>query len=503
MPRFKSVSRSVWWIRIVVFVFLFWSVPIRSQSGSGNVDWIFVLDTSASMHGAGGSANIFGKVQDAISEFIRRAHDGDTITLYTFDRDTSLRSHIRISSELDKKDLLKTVSDLSSQGDRTYTGKALRDALERSTELKNRSDAATRTVSIVLLTDGVEDVRGIPNPVSIPSNISLIPKDQPYIFYVSMGVQDHDKQLESFVNDPAMGSRGEVVRDPGAERIAEVGETIRKKIEEPAKLIEIEVEPHNVDFAQTEPGEITKSQELKVRCDSDCNLSLKLDNAGSEELSLIEPVNVISLKAGERKPVELRLKAAPGMTNGVRTFALSITGETPTHITKTVNVPASLNVVRPPLWRTLLKYLLLLLIALVIALAIISAVKGEPPWIWLPNLIEPVRLEGELQVIHPRPARVEDEFISLTQLRTRKVSLRSLIPNGATADSDAELEATNERGKPNVKLRRTSGTVYVNKIEVANTKIYNDDTIEFGDTKLLFNWVNHDRPVEHEESSSL
>src|SRR5689334_18947970 len=140
--------------RILLFVLFVWTIPVHSQSATGSVDWIFVLDTSASMHGAGGSANIFGKVQEAISEFIRRAHEGDTVTLYTFDRDTTLRSHIKISGELDKRDLLKTVTDLSSPGDRTYTGKALKDALERSVELKNRADAANRTVSIVLFTDG-------------------------------------------------------------------------------------------------------------------------------------------------------------------------------------------------------------------------------------------------------------------------------------------------------------------------------------------------------------
>jgi hypothetical protein len=191
------------------------------------VDWIFVLDTSASMHGAGGTANIFGKVKDAISDFIRSAREGDTVTLYTFDRDTTLRGNVRISGEIDKKDLLKVVQDLSSEGDRTHTGKAIHDALERAIELRQRSDAADRTVSIVLFTDGQEDVRGLANPISIPSNIDLVPKAQPYIFFVSVGVQAHETQLESFIKNAALESRGEVIRDPGASGIAEVGERIR------------------------------------------------------------------------------------------------------------------------------------------------------------------------------------------------------------------------------------------------------------------------------------
>jgi Mg-chelatase subunit ChlD len=147
---------------ICVLLALFASCPsTNGQAERGSVDWIFVLDTSASMHGAGGTANIFGKVKETISDFIRSARDGDTVTIYTFDRDTTLRGHIRISGEIDKKDLLKVVQDLPSQGDRTYTGKAIHDALERAIELRQRSDAANRTVSIVLFIDGKEDVRGV------------------------------------------------------------------------------------------------------------------------------------------------------------------------------------------------------------------------------------------------------------------------------------------------------------------------------------------------------
>ena len=50
-----------------------------AQVDSGSVDWILVLDTSASMHGAGGTANIFGKVKEAISDFIRSAREVDDI----------------------------------------------------------------------------------------------------------------------------------------------------------------------------------------------------------------------------------------------------------------------------------------------------------------------------------------------------------------------------------------------------------------------------------------
>jgi hypothetical protein len=483
-----------------------WGLSAQSQSARGSVDWILVLDTSASMHGSGGTANIFAKVQSAISDFIRNTHEGDTVTLYTFDRDTSLRSNIQITAEIDKKDLLKAVSDLSSNGDRTHTGKALHDALERAEGLRGRSDAAQRTVSIVLFTDGLEDVHGIANPVSIPSNVSLIPKDPPYMFFVSLGGA-HEKQLESFVNDPAMENRGEVVRDAGALHIAEVMDGIRKKIEAPPKPKEgkLGIEPPELDFGQVEPGETTSSQTVSAHANLDCAVRVALGNAGNEGISIVEPSASVAVKAGQNNPIEIRLKSAAEVANGLHTITLTITPEpsAPDEVINTVNIEATLRVARVPIWRKLLKYLALLLIALTLVIVVISFIKGEPPWIWFRRFVERATLEGELQVIQPRPARVEDEFISLTQLRAKSVVLSSLVPNGATADSDAELVVAIEKRQTRVKLQRTRGAAYVNKIEVANSYIYNDDIIELGGARFIFNWINHDRPAESEEGDRM
>lgn len=479
--------------------------PTTGQVDRGSVDWIFVLDTSASMHGAGGTANIFGKVKEAISDFIRSAREGDTVTLYTFDRDTTLRGHIRISGEIDKKDLLKVIQDLSSEGDRTYTGKAIHDALERAIELRQRSDAADRTVSIVLFTDGLEDVRGLADPISIPSNIALLPKAQPYIFFVSVGVQAHETQLESFVRDPAMANRGEVIRDPGATGIAEVGERIRKIVEAPTPPIPINltVSPSPLSFGQIEPGETT-SQVIRVNSNAACRLRLTV-NTSENGLSLAEPKDVVPLKSGEDHDIRIQLSAADNARNGVFTFALILAAEPSdaTSIGTAGNVAATVNVLRTPLWLRALKYLLLLLALIGIVLAAISVIKGEPPWIWLAAITEPVTLQGELQVIHPRPPRVEDEFISLTQLHARKICLSSLLANAAVDGSDAELEAMKLNGELRINLQRTKGNVYVNKIEVANSRIYNDDVIELGGSKLLFSWVNHDRPSGSEETQAV
>lgn len=471
----------------------------------GSVDWIFVLDTSASMHGAGGTKNIFDKVKSTIADFINSAREGDSIVLYTFDKDTALRGNVKVTSEQDKRDLIKVVEGLQSTGDRTYTGKAIHDALERAAELKSRPDAANRTVSIVLFTDGLEDVKGIDSPITIPSNISLIPKDQPYLFFVSLGEREHEKQLEDFVKNPAMGDRGAVIRDPGAESIAKVEEDIRKKIETPAppKEANISIEPSSLDFGQVEPGEKTGRQTLTVRSDANLRASLALDGASNTGVSLVEPTAPFELKAGESTAVKVALTSDSQAADGARSLRLVLTPESasPNITTHPVDLSASLNIVHVPVWRKLLKYLLLLLILAALVIIAMSVIKGEPPWIWGPEIINLGRppLEGEIEVIKPRPARVEDEFISLTQRKAKSLLLSSLVPNEATADADAELAPVKKNGKVEVQLRCTKGDVQVNKVKVASTSIYDGDIIELGEAKLRFNWVGHERPVENNE----
>jgi hypothetical protein len=292
-----------------------------------------------------------------------------------------------------------------------------------------------------------------------------------------------------------MGDRGKIIENPGASKIEEIVERIRGSVvtSAPPTPIELTISPQTLSFGPTEPG-ATSSQVVELNSNVDCGLTIALRSSGDESLTLAEPRNVVALHSG-KNALSIQLATADTLANGERRFAITFAAEStnPKFIATTATAEGTINVVRTPLWRKLLKYLLLLAGLLVIALVVLSVIKGEPPWIWLPMLTERETLQGELQVIHPRPDRVEDEFISLTQLHTRRVSLSSLIPNGSDG-ADAELEVVKQGGELSVKLQRIKGSVYVNKIEVANSTIYNDDVIELGGSKLLFSWVNHDRP---------
>lgn len=141
----------------------------------GGIDWILVVDTSASMRGVGGTKNIFEQVKNSVTEFINTARLGDTVTIYSFDKDVTLNAtSIPITSNPDRGRLKQIIKSLQAEGMRTHTGKGVQQALQHSAQLNQRPDTLGRTVSIVLLTDGVEDVRGIANPVPIPSNTEFL-----------------------------------------------------------------------------------------------------------------------------------------------------------------------------------------------------------------------------------------------------------------------------------------------------------------------------------------
>jgi hypothetical protein len=210
----------------VLIALLLFSSRLSLTAKQSGVDWIFLIDTSQSMRGVGGGKNIFQKVKEAVGDFVLESQTGDSITIYTFDRDVTPRVQTLIESDLDKQDLAEVVSSLRADGIRTYTGLAIQKGLERTQDLRRRHHSEQRSVALVIFTDGVEDVRGIPHPTSIPSNVQLLPKNAPFpfIFYVSLG--EHDQELDRFVNDPALHQHGKVIQDSEAGRIKEVGREI-------------------------------------------------------------------------------------------------------------------------------------------------------------------------------------------------------------------------------------------------------------------------------------
>jgi hypothetical protein len=497
-------SLNIGRLGLLTAVALISTAPLASSAQGklrGSIDWILVLDTSASMRGVGsGTKDIFEKVKRTLADFIRSANEGDSVSIYTFDEDIKLRTNVSIAGEIDKRDLLKAIDDLKANGKRTYTGKAIHDALERANELSKRPSSSERTISIVLFTDGVEDVRGISNPITIPSNISLISKDQPFIFFVSLGEHEHEKQLEDFVKSSALGGRGEVVRDPGATGISEVGNRIRKQLETPAG-VKVVVEPEILDFGQIEPGEATRRLTLNARSTQATRARVAIDDSTNNEMILVEPSEEVELKPDETMPIKVRLMAPSDALDGARALRLIVA---PGNLQPNGSVIPGIATVRfslrrVPVWLKALRWLAIALLLAVIAIGVNSFVKGEMPLTTWRNWKERNYLEGELEVLQPRPLQAEDEYISLTRLGTDRARLTELVPRAA-GDSDAELATARKNGSKLMQLRRSQGIVRVNNAEVAAIDLYDGDVIEIGSGRLRFNWVGHERSPEPDES---
>ncbi|HKS22639.1 MAG TPA: VWA domain-containing protein [Thermoanaerobaculia bacterium] len=199
-------------------------VSARAQP-RGAVDWIFLVDTSKSMRGVGGK-NIFPDVKESIATFVREASDGDTAAVYTFDSEAHLHTSTEIRGKA-RDDLISIVDALEANGNRTHLGLAIQKGLDRAAAARAGGDK-TRVQSVVLFTDGKEDVRGIAHPVPILANLDRV--DGTYVFFVSMGQHEHETQLDEFAR---RAEHATVLRAPTREAIAEVAQRIRNSLPEP------------------------------------------------------------------------------------------------------------------------------------------------------------------------------------------------------------------------------------------------------------------------------
>ena len=210
-------------LKLLCAVVIFFVAAVALAQRKGAVDWIFLVDTSKSMRGGGGTRDIFADVKASIDTFVREANDGDSVAVYTFDRDVQLHSATVIGGTA--RDDLKTIVDgLKANGDRTHLGLAIQRGLERAASAK--SDPA-RTRAVVLFTDGKEDVRGIKDPVRIASNVERV--GDSYVFFVSLG-DEHEAQLDEFARATKHTT---VMRAPSRDDIRNVAEQIRATLPEP------------------------------------------------------------------------------------------------------------------------------------------------------------------------------------------------------------------------------------------------------------------------------
>ncbi|MGV0103731.1 vWA domain-containing protein [Nostoc sp. DSM 114160] len=316
--RFRSI-RSIIVLALISIPNLY--SASAQTTPKGGIDWILVVDTSASMRGVGGTKNIFESVKNSITEFVNTARLGDTVTIYSFDRDVTLNANdITINSNPDRGKLKQIISSLQAEGVRTHTGKAVQKALQHSALLNKRADALGRTVSIVFLTDGLEDVRGIPNPVSIPGNTQFLREQQckPYIFFVSLGLKEHEKQLNDFASNPALCGKGQVLRDPGGVQLNQLAQNIRPALIKP----KLDVNLPNANSSPLLPGATTEPLNINAISNVNAKVSLQLEDPQQSRIRLISPDRTINLVANQATTIPVRLQIPPEAKGGASSLRL-------------------------------------------------------------------------------------------------------------------------------------------------------------------------------------
>ncbi|WP_414546498.1 VWA domain-containing protein [Nostoc sp. CCY0012] len=429
-----------------------------AQTAKGGIDWIVVVDTSASMRGAGGTKNIFTQVKNSITEFVNTARVGDTVTIYSFDSDINLQAQeVTIASNPDRGKLKQIINDLKADGLRTHTGKAVQKALQASARLNQRTDAVNRIVSIVFLTDGLEDVKGIANPVRIPQSTQLLREQQckPYVFFVSLGQQEHEQQLNEFANNPALCGKGRVLRDPGGVQLNKLAQTIRPVLIKP----QLDVSLSTTDLPPLLPGITTEL--IKVTSNSNINtqVNLQLEDINKTGIRLVSPKK-IDLTANQKIVIPVNLQIPSNSPGGNRKLRLILTATDKSIAPQAIDVSVTIK----------------------------------------PQLsLQPKNLsfgDGELELLEPLPTSPEEQFISLTHQHKQKVSLSAIVPAIASTNDDAELVIMWQSGKKYVYIRSIKSVLFVNNEKITTTQLYDEDTIQIGNVKLRFNWIGNQRPYE-------
>ena len=327
---------------IVALISIFLSTALAQASPKGAIDWIVVVDTSASMRGAGGTKNIFNQVKNSITEFVNTAKLGDTVTIYSFDKDVTLQTqNIPIISNSNRGQLKKIIASLKADGVRTHTGKAVQRALQHSALLNQRSDALGRTVSILFLTDGVEDVSGIPNPVPIPGNTQLLRQQQckPYIFFVSLGLKEHENQLNNFANNPALCGKGRVLRDPGGVELNRLAQNIRPVLIEP----KLDVNLPTIKLQPVSPGTITEAFNINSISNVKNTVSLQLQDPKKTGIRLVSPNSRIDLTADKATSIPIQLEIPADVRGGVSGLRLVLASENKAIAPITVDLPVTIK----------------------------------------------------------------------------------------------------------------------------------------------------------------
>lgn len=163
-----------------------------SSAGGGNAvyDYVFLIDISRSMGGAGGSPNIFPEVKAAIVGYLNSLPTGVNIRIMPFAGQINPSNvlAITLNGDADRKTAVDHVDGLIPNGQGTWIYEAVGQALAALKQMQG-NDPNPHIQSLLLYTDGQGNG---PNdrPVStLVDRLKVARADQPYLYvkYIALG----------------------------------------------------------------------------------------------------------------------------------------------------------------------------------------------------------------------------------------------------------------------------------------------------------------------------
>ncbi len=341
-----------------------------AQTTQGPLDMVLIIDTSKTMRGAGGAANIFPRVQDVSRGFLSDLRLEDTFTLIAFDSDSRVEPTVLLASEDERQKLSDKITALRPEGDWTYTADALLNGLAEADRLAKQYP--THTQVVLILTDGLND----PPKGARASAPSLKAVTEPYagrpwyVYQVQLGPEVDEalsKALKSFTN-------GITIHDRGGANL----DALRKQIQErrpPSNPVELRLEPDKLKIKVREIGK-SESQIAKLILPEGLPagaLSVTIADPSAFPMDIDITPEIVALLDGAvslRVNATARSKTANGTHSGaLRLEAAPVQGIALAPTEVPLDIETSLI---PPLWP---KILAAILAAAVLASVVFFAIK--------------------------------------------------------------------------------------------------------------------------------
>jgi hypothetical protein len=472
------MSRSL--CLILALLAWFSASSLQGQPRELPVDWLFLIDTSQSMIGKGGAADIFDKVQRSLKSFVRTARPGDSVAIYTFDSRVVPGESILLGNQEDRKKLFEQIDSLRANGLFTHTGEAFYSALVRQEELHQPAGGSDRKGFIVLFTDGIEDTRDQPGASQI-RDIELPPRSKrPYAIFVWLGeeVQEFERSSLSTLASE-FGDKAKVLQHPQARDIDHLVTELRDITSKEARN-RVELNTLKVDFGNLQPdlGSKSEKREIIVYAEKELRVGYELDDPRVE---VVEPLGPLNLIPGENHlPFVLKVKKEGDSGR----FSSELTLQR--YDAEDVPTIGTVALVYGIAKRSYAREIVILLAILAFATIAVRRTKVRR------------HLFGVLDVSR---TGVAASRIDLSSLKRPRAQLAELLGR-PSAEGDADLSVgRQENGERVVRLSNAKGPISLNGKLLENDfveEVFNGDRLTLGD-QLVIRYSGPERPEPSEE----